>query len=91
MYLEALLFIFIFFVSANFFIDYNSRLIHFSITEIPRVFDFDSFIRLVHCFSLEIYKFVRDQRHFIFIYFYLVFDITTYITTIHQGGKKDKN
>ena len=81
----------IFIVSAKFFIDYNSRLMHFSITKIPRTI----WLWLFHspC-SLFHYRFTTSCviEGFSFLFFFnLVFDITTYLTTIHQTEKMIKN
>ena len=46
-------------------------------------------------YSLFHYKFTASQViegfSFSYLFFYLAFDISTYITTIHQGEKKNKN
>ena len=82
----------IFFYNCKNFIDYNSRLMHFSITKISGGIQ----LWIIHSpYSLFHYKFTASQViegfSFSYLFFYLAFDISTYITTIHQGEKKNKN
>ena len=55
------------------------------------LFGFDSFIRLVHCFIIDLPIRAWLKAFHFYFFFNLVFDITTYLTTIHQTEKMIKN